>query len=257
MILLIFTASSGAQTPFEFAIVQDLIQGEPFISVLRINIEGNVLELSVRGGMVPSTDIHRISHGETIADGFTVMGLTSYDLFLPADKLYRVFQVFSSSRRRFSMTSINLLELDVLAIDELSWLSLEIPVFLMDSLLDGSLEREEFWNRIDIGPVDIATWNTLLRVGPYDAATLFEPVDPLAQVPDTIVEEFSKSYPIRSLLLPGWGQISSGRPSGWGSIIIEIAGIGLIVRGYENEGIAALGVNHLVSFLDMFGGGHH
>ena len=57
--VIIFTFLASAQTPFEFAVVQDLVGGEPFVSIIRINISRGVpepgrtqLELTARAGML-------------------------------------------------------------------------------------------------------------------------------------------------------------------------------------------------------------
>ena len=253
----IAAGSSGAQTPFEFALVRDLIQGEPFVSVVRIELDraedgSRVLELSVRGGLMPTASNHLLSYPAAMPAGVYWSGVTTFDLELPGDYIRRVFEVLMSSLAAFPSTSLDHLYLDMLGVDELSWISLRAPVPSIDSLLSGTLSEEDFWTgRVEVGPVDVGTFDVEVEIGRIDVSAFVPEIEPV--VPDTIVEAPARAPAWRSLLLPGWGQISSGRPAGWACVAVEAAGLGLIAGGYYTEGGIALGVNHLVSFAGMLG----
>jgi hypothetical protein len=64
--------------------------------------------------------------------------------------------------------------------------------------------------------------------------------------------DIPSAQPWKSLLLPGWGQLSSGRGVGWLNLAVEAGGIALLVSGEDETGLAVLGVNHLISFIDLF-----
>ena len=257
LLLLVLTpGESSAQTPFEFAVVRNLIQGDPFVSVVRIEVDYSedgrrVLELSIRGGLTPSPTNHLLSFPAPRTGGLYWSGVTTYDLELPRTYITRVFDVLLDALAEFPATRIELFHLDILGIDELSWMSLRMPVSAIDSLLAGSLDESLFWlDRVEIGPVDVGTFDVPVVVGPVDVSSFVpdeepEPVDTLPEP----VERRGEAW--KSLILPGWGQISEGRPAGWGSVLIEAAGIGLIVGEYYTEGGIVLGVNHVVSFLSM------
>ncbi len=254
--LLIFASLNSAQTPFEFAVVQDLIQGEPFVSVLRIQItrgvpeQGrNLLELTTRAGMTMEGE-HSVYPDSLSVSNVEFSGLLEYSASVPMYTINRVFTVLEDCLDRFPGMRITDLALDVVGVDDMSWIGITCRISSVDSVLNGSLSQLDFWRSVELREFEVGTagFPTLLRRPGTSAFYLNE------DIPDPAPElEVSDSvHPWKSLLLPGWGQIDSGRGFGWLNIAVEAGGIALLVSGEKETGIAVLGVNHLISFIDLF-----
>ena len=72
------------------------------------------------------------------------------------------------------------------------------------------------------------------------------------EVAPVVISEPRSTEPWKSLVLPGWGQLDAGVGAGWVNLLVEAGGIVLLVSGEDEAGLAVLGVNHLVSFVDLF-----
>ncbi len=255
-VLVVLAAPSVAQTPFEFAIVEDLIRGEPFVSIIRIEISSNVpepgrrtLSLSARVGMTLDGEVCVYPDSVTNTS-LELSGDLLYTASVPRATLTRVLTVLNDCIGRFPSCGVTDLALDLVSVDDLSWLSLECPVSLADSFLAGAIDEAELLRMCSLSGMEIGSsgMQTLMATSclsgyePPAISTLEEPVpEPVPQ----------RGMAWRSLVLPGWGQLSTGRGAGWVNLLVEAGGIGLMVMGEEEAGAAVLGVNHVVSFFDM------
>ncbi len=253
--LLLFAFLAWGQTPFEFAVVQDLVQGTPFISVLRIQIDPGApepgrsqLELSVRMAMQLSgkQDVYPDSANSTQV---VFSGLVDYSAAVPVNELDRVFSVLEDCMDRFPGMGITDLALDVVDVDDMTWISIDCPMSRVDSVLQGTISHQKFWQEAQLREFEVGTLSLPTR--------LRQPLMPeISELPDTIpdlsVSAVPHAQPLKSLILPGWGQLSSGRGIGWLNLAVEAGGIALLASGEEERGIAVLGVNHIISFIDLF-----
>ncbi len=254
--LMIFISFAFAQTPFEFAVVQDLIQGEPFVSVIRIQISRGVpetgrtqLELTTRAGMTIEGE-HSVYPDSLSATNVEFSGLLEYSASIPLHTMNRIFAVIKDCLDRFPGMRITDLALDVVGVDDMSWIGIRCRISSIDSVLNGSLSQLDLWRSAELREFEVGTagFPTLLR------RSGIPDYIPCEDTPDmTVVSEASGSvHPWKSLLFPGWGQIDSGRGIGWLNIAVEAGGIALLVSGEKETGIAVLGVNHIISFIDLF-----
>lgn len=244
-----------AQTPFEFAVVQDFLQGTPFISVIRIKINHGLPEpgrtqlvLTTRAGMTLEGE-HCVYPDSSTESTIEFSGLLEYSASIPLNNVNRVFTVISSCMDRFPGMRITDLSLDIVAVDDISWIGIECRISAIDSVLDGTLSHLEFWQSAELREFEVGTlgFPTALRQpGVPDSYLSTSATD---TVP--VVEPLRSAHPWKSLLLPGWGQIASGRGVGWLNIAVEAGGIALLVTGENETGIAVLGVNHFISFIDL------
>ncbi|MCD4700937.1 MAG: hypothetical protein K8S24_03680 [Candidatus Aegiribacteria sp.] len=255
--ILIFVSFSSAQTPFEFAVVQELVGGEPFISIIRIKISPGVpesghtqLELTTRAGMMMEGS-HAVYPDSSTPNHVMFAGLVEYKAQIPVFTINRIFSVIADCQDRFPGMGITDLALDVVDTSDLSWIGIKCSMTSVDSVLNGTLSHEAFWQNAELREFEVGTvcFPTEMR----------RPLVPLWSVsgdsiplePEDVFTEPS-AQPWKSLLFPGWGQISAGRGIGWLNIIVEAGGIALLVTGEDETGIAVLGVNHFISFIDLF-----
>jgi hypothetical protein len=243
-----------AQTPFEFAVVEDLIEGSPFISVLRIKTVSGLpvagrtqLQLSTRAGLFLTGE--SCIYPDSMGDGeVSFVGLTEYTASVPTATIERIFEVLTDCMGRFPHTGITDISLDVVSVDDMSWIAVDCSAERMDSLLDGSISHLEFWRTISLRELEVGTalFQTALRWpgAPADFTPVAEADHPVYA---TRVAE-----PWKSLILPGWGQLDAGVGAGWINLLVEAGGIALILSDESDMGMAVLGVNHLVSFIDLF-----
>ena len=250
--LLMLASFTFAQTPFEFAVVQDLIQGEPFVSVMRIQINRGVpesgrtqLELTSRAGMVLEGE-HSVYPDSLSVSNVEFSGLLEYSASIPLNTLNRIFAVINDCLDRFPGMGITDLALDVVGVDDMSWIGIRCRISTIDSVLNGSLSQLDLWRSAELREFEVGTagFPTLLRRPGVPDYYSYEDTLNLVSVSETV-------HPWKSLLLPGWGQIDAGRGIGWLNIAVEAGGIALIVSGEKETGIAVLGVNHLISFIDL------
>lgn len=248
-------AAAAAQTPLEFAIVEELIEGDPFVSVMRIDLSpgspvpgSTTLELSARTGLSMSLTSLSVYTDTLTSGGLALQGQSLFDLGVESSGFDRVISVILDNTRRFSSTRVTHVRLDLVSPDDMSWITLGFPLTTADSLASGLLGRDEFWSRAEVMSLEIGTACFPPAFAP--------PVDYSAPLRDggpmEIVEPpADRSMAWKSLILPGWGQLSSGRGVGIVNILVEAAGIGLYASGHEEAGIAVVGANHLVSFTDL------
>lgn len=241
---------AAAQSPFEFAVVRDLIQGDPYIGVMRIEVSpddpapgAKTLEIAARAGF----DLRASSH--TIFPDTVAMfaGQTTFTLDTDASRLARLFRVICDQSRSFR-AGITHLAVDLVSPDDMSWLSMRCTLTLADSMTSGLVALDEFWSRAEVTSLEIGTGCLPLE---------FEPPVPMAGRTPVTVEEReepvsdSSRHAWKSLLLPGWGQAASGEGLWWVNLAVEAGGVFLILSDHENEGFAVLGVNHLAGFADL------
>jgi hypothetical protein len=255
--IFILASMAFAQTPFEFAVVQELVGGEPFVSIIRIKINPGVpepgrtqLELTTRAGMIMQGE-QSVYPDSSTPDYVVFSGLVEYKAKIPVYTINRVFSVLSDCMNRFPGMRITDLALDVVDTSDLSWISIKCSMTSIDSVLNGTLSHEAFWQNAELREFEVGTacfptdmrrplipqWSITRDSIPVDSASGSAAIS---------------SQPWKSLLFPGWGQISAGRGIGWLNIAVEAGGIALIATGEDETGIAVLGVNHLISFIDLF-----
>ncbi|NLP06485.1 hypothetical protein GX411_11130 [Candidatus Fermentibacteria bacterium] len=243
-------ALAAAQTPFEFAVVRELIQGDPYIGVMRIEISpddpapgARTLEIAARAGF----DLRASSHSIFPDTAAMFAGQTTFTLDTDATKLVRLFRVICDESRSFS-AGITHLSVDLVSPDDMSWLSMKCSLTLADSMASGLVALDEFWSRAEVTSLEISTGCLPLE---------FEPPVPLARHAAAAVERSeepsagSSRHAWKSLILPGWGQAASGEGLWWVNLAIEAGGVFLILSDHENEGYAVLGANHLAGFADL------
>jgi hypothetical protein len=253
-VVLCLAAASVAQTPFEFAVVQHLVGGEPHVSVLRIEIVPDQpfagdkqLQIAARAGLYMLADTHSLFADSTDRTDVLFTGSLRYSIAVPLGTVRRIMEVLAEDIQRFSMTGISHLSLDLLSADDMTWMSVRCPISMMDSVLQGHIGLLEFWRKSEISRMELGT---------YDFPVAIEPIGELGvrTLVDTITVYRGGSgsrHAWKSLLLPGWGQLSSGRGIGWLNMLADAAGVALLVSDETEAGAAVLGVNHLVSFIDL------
>jgi len=256
--LMVLMSVSLSQTPFEFGVVQNLIQGEPFISVISIKtVNGTpaagcaTLEMTVRAGLVFVGESSSFLPDSLIPGNVSFSGQVLYSGTLPVSIFERLLSVISSNMNRFPGTGITHLSFDLISVDDMSWVSIQCPLSRMDSLLDGRIDHLEFWRRTEVLELEVGTYNMPVTA---DAPRLIQQAIPLSGTIEPEIDRYpsASSQAWKSLVLPGWGQLSSGRGFGWLNLAVEAAGIALIVSENEEAGAAVLGVNHVISFIDLF-----
>jgi hypothetical protein len=251
---LLISFLSFGQTPFEFAVVEELIGGTPFVSVIRIEINSGVPEpgrkqlvLTTRAGMMMEGE-QAVFPDSSTAGNVVFSGLVQYRASIPVHTMDRVFSVLSECMDRFPGMGLTDLALDVVDVNDLSWISVECPISMIDSVLAGTMTHEQFWRSASLKEFEIGTvlFPTEMRqplVPDWSTRVDTLPVVRLAA---------PSAQPWKSLLLPGWGQLSAGRGIGWLNIAVEAGGVALLATGEDETGFAVLGVNHLISFIDLF-----
>lgn len=258
-VLAVFMLASMAmaQTPFEFAVVQELVGGEPFVSIIRIKINPGVpesgrtqLELTTRAGMIMQGE-HSVFPDSSTPDYVVFSGLVEYKAQIPVYTINRVFTVLSDCMDRFPGTRITDLALDVVDTSDQSWIGIKCSIASMDSVLNGTLSHEAFWQNAELREFEVGTacFPTDMRRPLVPQWSIAGDSIPVSSAPESAA---ISSQPWKSLLFPGWGQISAGRGIGWLNIAVEAGGIALIATGEDETGIAVLGVNHFISFIDLF-----
>lgn len=248
-------AAAAAQTPLEFAIVEELIEGDPFVSVMRIDLApgspvpgSTTLELSTRTGLSVGLTSLSVYTDTLTSGGLALSGQSLFDLGVESSGFDRVISVILEKTGQYPSTRVTHVRLDLVSPDDMSWITLDFPLSTADSLASGLLGRDEFWSRAEVRSLEIGTACFPPVFAPpvdYSVPERDGGVAETVQVP----EERSMAW--KSLILPGWGQLSSGRGVGIVNILVEAAGIGLYASGYEEAGIAAVAANHLVSFADL------
>jgi len=253
---LLFLASAVllAQTPLEFGIIDDLIRGEPYISPLSIEIlqgtpaPGNAtLRMALRTGVVFS-DEGSFIFVDSLADRVNLMGRADYRGLVDNAAITRLFGAVRSNMRSHGTYGITHFAIDLVTPDDMGWVSLATDVSRVDSLLGGTISPYDFWNSVKIVQVQVGMASFPLNVGIFDATQVPDAV--LPQVVETSVSTGSHAW--KSLVLPGWGQYSSGTGIPLINILAEAGGIALILSDdYLNAGVGVLALNHIISFTDL------
>ncbi|OPL19511.1 MAG: hypothetical protein AVO35_10130 [Candidatus Aegiribacteria sp. MLS_C] len=253
--MLLISFLSLGQTPFEFAVVEDLIGGSPFVSVIRIEIVSGVpgpgsrqLVLTTRAGMLMEGE-QAVFPDSSTSNYVTFSGLVEYRARIPVNTVERVFAVVSDCLGRFPDMGITDLALDVVDVSDLSWISIDCPIARIDSVLEGSMTHEQFWRRAELRELEVGTVLLPVEMRPPLVPDWSVRVDTL---PTATAAAEPTAQPWKSLILPGWGQLSSGRGVGWLNLAVEAGAVALIVSGEDETGFAVLGANHFVSFIDLF-----
>lgn len=247
--------AASAQTPFEFDVVRALIEGDPFVSVMRIQLAPgspepgcNTLEISARAGLdFHGTGLSLFVDTVDVAS-MSFSGQSLFDIDLLSRPFDRVLTVIREKNREFPSTHITHVRLDLVASDDMTWISVEFPLTLADSLQTGLVDRERFWSSARVSMLEIGTASTPLEFRPPLAFDM--PDTRVVEIPEEVRENRS-GQAWKSLLIPGWGQLSEGEGVGWINLLIEAGAVGLYLSGSEEEGLAVLGTNHIVSFVDL------
>lgn len=253
-LLVLVPALLLAQTPLEFGIVDDLIRGEPYISPLSIKVlpgaplpGETTLRLSVRAGVVFS-DEGAYYYMDSLPDQVNLLGRLDYRGLITDDQVRRIFTVVRSNMRTHGSMGITRLEIDLVTPDDMGWLAFTTPVARVDSLLSGELSSFGFWDGAAVRQVQVGMAGFRVSNGFFDPTQVPE-------IPETVVvtEPYrSGGHAWKSLILPGWGQLSSGTGLPLVNLLAEAGGIALLFTDdYVNVGAGILAVNHLVSFTDL------
>jgi len=244
-------AVAMAQTPLEFGIVRDLVGGTPRVSVFSIktrDVDGETtLQIAARAAIQFDCTRHSMLTDTMTGTEVLMEGQISYSASIAKNTIEHFFTVIKDNMNSFGSGGITRFQVDLITADEMSWLSVTIPVTRVDSLLDGSLSHMDFWSMTSVNEVEIGTGGT--------PVTNESPLPELHGAPEipVVVEVVQESnHPWKSLILPGWGQLSSGTGAGFVNILVEIGGAALLFTDeYSEVGIGVLAVNHLISFSDL------
>lgn len=253
---LLFLASAVllAQTPLEFGIIDDLIRGEPYISPLSIKVvqgspsAGNAtLRMALRAGVVFS-DEGSFIFVDSLADQVNLLGRADYRGLVDNASITQIFTVVRSNMRVHGTSGVTHFAIDLVTPDDMGWVTIETDIARVDSLLGGLISPYTFWNRVEIAQVQVGMASFPLSVGIFDATQV--PDIAVSQVVETSAPTASHAW--KSLVLPGWGQYSSGTGLPLINILAEAGGIALILSDdYLNVGVGVLALNHIISFTDL------
>ena len=251
-VLIILSTVMLAQTPLEFGIVQDLVGGTPRISVFSIktrNIDGeNTLQIAARAGIQFDCTRHSMLIDSMTLTDVLVNGQINYCGSISKTTMEHFFTVIRQNMNSIGGGGITQFQVELITADEMGWISVAAPLSRVDSLLEGSMTHLEFWARTPVNEVEIGT-------GGFSVANE-SPLPDLHGTPDTRIQtevfREDSNHAWKSLILPGWGQISSGSGIPVVNILAEIAGASLLFTDeYSEVGIGLLALNHLISFTDL------
>jgi hypothetical protein len=252
--LVLVPALLFAQTPLEFGIVDDLIRGEPYISPLSIKVMPGApvpgettLLLAVRAGVVFS-DEGAYYYMDSLPDQVNLMGRLDFRGLITDGQIRRIFTVVRNNMRAHGAMGITRLEIDLVTPDDMGWLAFNAPLARVDSLLSGELSSFGFWDGAEVRRLQVGMSDFRFNDGFFDPTQV-------PDIPETVViTEPSRTagHAWKSLILPGWGQFSSGAGLPLVNLLAEAGGIALLFTDdYVNVGAGVLAVNHLVSFTDL------
>lgn len=241
-----------AQTPLEFGIVRDLVGGTPRISVFSIktrNIDGeNTLQIAARAGIHFDCTRHSMITDSMTGTEVLIEGQICYSASIVKPTIERLLTVIKENMSSFGSGGITQLQVELITFDEMGWISVTTPLSRVDSLLDGSLTHLGFWSMTPVNEVEVGT-------GGFPVSNA-SPLPELHGAPETAVfaeaAQYEKNHAWKSLILPGWGQMSSGNGIPIINILAEIGGSALLFTDdYSEVGIGVLAINHLISFSDL------
>ena len=241
-----------AQTPLEFGIVRDLVGGTPRVSVFSIktrSVDGeNTLQIAARAGITFDCTRHTMLTDSMSSTDVLIEGQICYTASIMKPTVEHFFTVIRGNMSTFGSGGITRLQVDLITFDEMGWISVMIPLSRVDSLLEGSLTHLEFWAMTPVREVEVGTGGfPVINDSPLPELH-GAPIETLF----TEVVEQEGNHAWKSLILPGWGQISSGRGLPIVNILAEIGGAALLFTDdYTEVGMGVLALNHLISFSDL------
>ncbi len=250
--LFFITAFMMAQTPLEFAIVRDLVGGTPRVSVFSIktrNVDGeNTLQISARAGIQFDCTRHTMLIDSMTGTDVLVDGQICYSASIMKPAIEQFFTVIRNNMASLGSGGITQFQIELVTFDEMGWISVVIPLSRVDSLLAGSMTHLEFWAKTSVMEVEVGT-------GGFPVSNE-SPLPELHGAPVSAVllelEQPERNHAWKSLVLPGWGQMSSSTGIPVINILAEIGGAALLfTEDYREVGIGILGINHLISFSDL------
>lgn len=251
-LIIALSAYALAQTPLEFGIVQDLVGGEPRISVYSIKTVSSqgetTMQLAARAGISFQCTRHSMLADTVTPEAVMIQGQVSYSASIYNDAVQRLFSVIRSRMRTHGSGGISRFQIDLITPDEMGWISVSVPLTRVDSLLDGSLDPMAFWAITPVREVEVGT----LGFPVVNQSPLPEihgaPLPP--HTVQTVVQENNCAW--KSLVFPGWGQACAGEGLPIVNILIEAGGVALLFTDdYMEAGIGILAANHLISFTDL------
>ncbi len=253
IILTVFLAASAlAQTPLEFGIVQDLVGGTPRVSVYSIKTvsEDGItsLQIAARAGIQFNCTRHAMITDTMTSDRVLIDGQVCYSASIINSVVEQIFTVIRNRMGVHGSGGISSFQVDLITWDEMGWISVEVPLSRVDSLLDGSLTHLDFWAETPVREIEVGTLGfPVLNESPLPE--LHGAPDIPAEI-QVAAEQSSCAW--KSLILPGWGQMCSDEGLPLMNFLVEAGGIALIFTGdYREAGIGILSVNHLISFTDL------
>ena len=245
-------AAALAQTPLEFGIVQDLVGGTPRISVYSIKTvsEDGVtsLQIAARAGINFNCTRHAMITDTMTADQVLIDGQVCYSASIVNPVVDQLFTVIRNRMGIHGSGGISSFQVDLITSDEMGWISVEVPLSRVDSLLEGSLTHLDFWAETPVREIEVGTLGfPVLNESPLPELH----GAPGIPVQMTVVTE-QPGCAWKSLILPGWGQMCSGEGLPLVNILVEAGGAALLfTEDYREAGIGILSVNHLISFTDL------
>jgi hypothetical protein len=248
-----FCAVAVAQTPLEFGIVRDLVGGTPRISVFSIKtrtVDGETtLQIAARAGVQFDCTRHTMLTDTVTASEVMMEGQICYSASIAKTTVEHFFTVIRNNMASFGSGGITRIQVDLITADEMSWMSASIPVARVDSLLSGTLSHLGFWSVTPMNEVEIGTGGTpVVNESPLPE---LHSAPAVPEVVEAVIQgEGNQAW--KSLIFPGWGQISSGNGVGIVNILAEIGGAALLFTDdYDEVGMGLLGLNHIISFTDL------
>ncbi|PIE53105.1 hypothetical protein CSA37_03120 [Candidatus Fermentibacteria bacterium] len=251
ILIFILAVAGAAQTPLEFGIVQDLVGGTPGISVFSIktlSMDGvTTLQIAARAGISVTCTRHSLLADTATFSEVVLDGQVCYSASLDNMIIKHFFQSIRDNMDRHGSGGITAIQADFITGDEMGWISVSVPLSRMDSLLAGDISYGDFWAVTPVREVEVGTLGfPVVNMSPlpeiHAAPDLPEPVEVVVQ----------ENHAWKSLILPGWGQMSSGIGVPVVNILVEAAGaVLLFTEDYQEAGIGILAVNHIISFTDL------
>lgn len=244
--------AAAAQTPLEFGIVQDLVGGTPRISIYSIKTttgDGTTtLQIAARAGVQFTCTRHSLLTDTMAADQVMLNGQVCYSASIVNSVVEHLFSVIRNRMSIHGTGGITFFQVDLITSDEMGWISVSVPVSRVDDLLNNTISHTDFWAMTPVREIEVGTMGyPVLNESPLPE---LHGAPGLPVQMEAAVAETGSAW--KSLVFPGWGQISSGEGLPLVNIIAEIGGAALLFTDdYRDAGIGILVVNHLISFTDL------